>query len=148
LKKSYDLFRSSAMAYCISMLLAMSLGSISKSLAAQKYTVAYCSFNTDRIFSFGYDNNSYFGKKDTKNKTADLHGQNFKNNYPDAGSYFFYENSSLITLYKPNTNFQYIGSQNDQMVRIQNQKSKLPSIENSKDLKGFNCIIKVPDKLS
>lgn len=141
MKKSYDFFCSSTMAYCISMLFAVSLGSISKPLTVQKYTVACCSFSTDGTEGFGYDHISCSGKKNVTNKSADLDGQNFKNDYPNAGSQFFHRNFSFSTSYKLSTTFRYTESLNDVMV-IQHQKSRLPSVENSKDLSGLIISLK------
>lgn len=178
LKRSYFIFYGSAVAYCISMLAALQIGSLSTiSSTVQKSTVSLCySYKTDcfenpadssgkdKVVSSATEPSltavSYISpemdtdREQQKNKMSFRNAYHMKTTSAESIRPALVHHDSLkeilsfITPHKLFGSHQYLGLMSIDMKIGQHGKSTRYSVEDSKSLGGFDSIIEFPDKLS
>ncbi|WP_143754227.1 hypothetical protein [Chryseobacterium sp. 52] len=174
MKRSYFIFYGSGVAYCISMLIALQIGSFSfGSITVQKpvtilryHDLAKDVNHTERSekdMNFSSDIESYTPAVNTislkintakgnkrsiiKFKNRDCHETSDLYIYPDLVGHFPNKIHSFITSDKLNTSYKHLELCDEVGIGIYQKSNKHPVLD-SKSLGGFSCIIEFPDKLS
>lgn len=166
MKQSYFIFYGSAVAYCISMLVALQVGNLSIiSSVVQKSTVQ--KYRTDIINSFEYitansSENPQYDRPGTNHFLAETSTSRewnkevfrLKNNYYSGTDYSTFNYFALIhsshsrILSFITSDQHHINPPSIETRTGKYQKSNVHLSVDSKSTKGFSDIIKFPDKLS